>query len=158
MNTLGKDYTRAFFAAPNDDSDDVADTSGHAVELEHAAQGYRALEARWAVLMAQRTKLGPEHHLLYAALRGRDWRRGFTPISNARKLENGGFYGWALQRALRRIGAAPKNRDAMESLLAPFDGLVSAEAVRRVCALLPTKGYYLQQDDLTRAYNLPASE
>ena len=45
--------------------------------------------------------LAAEHHLLYLALLGKDWRAGFTPITNQRKLDNGAFHGWsAISRAL----------------------------------------------------------
>jgi hypothetical protein len=61
------------------------------------------------------------HHLLYLALLGKDWRKAFTPPTNARKLANGAFYDWALLRAL---GTLHSQAHEVE-LLAPFEGLVT---------------------------------
>ena len=115
MNTLSREITRSFF---------------------ERAGGCEALETRWRALVhtGARRQLGPEHYLLYQALRGKDWRKAFTPVTNARKLANGGFYAWALHRALRAIHS-PRQQ---ANLLAPFGELVDAAALERVRALLPT--------------------
>jgi hypothetical protein len=86
----------------------------------------------------RRSSLRPEHHLLYLALCGRDWRRAFTPISNARKLANGAFYGWPLFRAL----AAIYNPYVETQLLAPFDGHVTPEMLARLRPWLPVPNAY----------------
>ena len=78
------------------------------------------------------------HHLLYLALRGKDWRRAFTPISNRRKLDNGAFVAWALFRALGSLHS-PWNTDA---LLAPFEGAVTPEMLARLRELLPNPSPY----------------
>jgi hypothetical protein len=114
MNTLPRAITARFFPEP-----------------DH----YCALRDRWRWLLAsdQRTQLTPAHHLLYLALRGRDWRRAFTPIRNPRKLANGAFPGWALFRALDQI-QRPWHE---EWLLAPFDGIVTPAMLAALRLLLP---------------------
>lgn len=51
------------------------------------------LRAHWRALLQspRRHTLTATHHLIYQALLGRDWRRGFTPPTNTRKLANGAF-------------------------------------------------------------------
>jgi hypothetical protein len=82
--------------------------------------------------------LAPGHHLLYLALLGKDWRKGFTRITNERKLDNGGFYGWALFRALGSLHSPW----AEERLLAPFEGLVTVEMLQQVRRLVPRANPY----------------
>lgn len=95
---------------------------------------FAALERQWKIVTngPQHKALRAEHYLLYAALRGKDWRRGFAPITNPRKLENGAFYDWGAYHALRRI-----RFDEVEALLAPFNGVVDAAVVERLRAFLP---------------------
>lgn len=60
MNTLNKNITSRFFATES---------------------GYVELRVRWAKLMQDkeaRKSLQVHHHILYAVLMGRDWRKGFT--------------------------------------------------------------------------------
>jgi len=96
---------------------------------------YVALQRYWSALVNSDRKheLTAAHHLLYLALRGKDWRRAFTPITNRRKLENGAFAAWGLFRALATLHYS-RDEDA---LLAPFGGLVTPEMLRQVRALLP---------------------
>ena len=117
MNTLPRDITRSWFGSESD---------------------YTALTRHWSAAVrgtASRAAIGPEHHLLYLALRGRDWRRAFTPITNERKIDNGAFYDWGLHRALPAIHSEWEP----DRLLAPFGGRVSREALARVRALLPQR-------------------
>jgi hypothetical protein len=119
MNTLPKEITRSYFKSD---------------------EGYLALERHWSSLVNSeaRSTLGPEHYLLYQALRGKDWRKAFTPITNQKKLANGAFYDWGLQHALRRI----HSHWAQEELLKPFAGLIDAgifevDAFKKLSAMLP---------------------
>lgn len=68
MNTLSKAYTRHFFSRES---------------------GYDELELRWRYLLKSGIRLRPEAHLLYAILRGKDYRKGFTAATNKNKLDNG---------------------------------------------------------------------
>ena len=116
MNTLPEITTSAFF----DDATDIARLHTH-------WRGLVQSEARHA--------LRPEHFLLYQALRGKDWRKAFAPITNTKKLENGSFWAWGRLRAL----AAVHSSFSQELLLQPFGGIVTAEALARVRARLPRR-------------------
>jgi hypothetical protein len=116
MNTLPKTITRSFFQSD---------------------EGYQALERHWSALVSSeaRSTLGPEHHLLYQALRGKDWRKAFAPITNRTRLANGAFYDWGLQHALRRI----HSEWAQAKLLLPFGELIDGETLHKVRAVLPNR-------------------
>ena len=131
--TLTKEVTRTFFG--ND-------------------EGYHALERHWSALVNSpaRKTLGPEHYLLYQVLRGKDWRKGFTTITNESKLNNGAFYDWGLCHALRRLHATR----AREELLAPFAGLIDsgfikADALQKVKAFLPRS---VSKFEIAQAYEV----
>ncbi len=96
---------------------------------------YLSLRAHWSQLMNSERKheLAAAHHLLYTALIGRDWRKGFTPPKNQRKLDNGAFDGWELFRALRQIHSPYS--DAW--LLAPFENFVTPIMILRLRQILP---------------------
>ena len=78
---------------------------------------------------------GPEHFLLYQALRGKDWRKAFAPITNTKKLENGGFWAWGRLRAVAAVHSSVRQ----EALLQPFGGVVTAETLAGVRARLPRR-------------------
>ena len=96
---------------------------------------YTALRKHWRALMNsdRRSELSASHHILYLALLGKDWRKGFTPVTNQRKLANGAFYQWGLFRALALFHS--KWHEAW--LLAPFDGLVTPEMLHAVRKFVP---------------------
>lgn len=114
MNTLPRAVTARFFSTPD---------------------AYTALQRHWGNLMNSERKheLTAAHHLLYLVLRGKDWRKAFTPVTNRRKLENGGFSSWGLFRALSVLHFPMVEQE----LLAPFDGLVTPEVLRVVRSLVP---------------------
>lgn len=113
MDTLSKTQNSAFFASAGD---------------------YENLCRKWSALVNTRhEEMGAEHHLLYLALRGKNWRTAFTPISNTRKLQNGAFYDWALHRALRRI----HHEVHAEELLRPFSGIINTATLEKVRRVLP---------------------
>ena len=105
------------------------------------AASFAALRAHWRTLMQspRRHTLTATHHLIYQALLGRDWRRGFTPPTNARKLANGGFTDWGLFHALNRLH---HNRLEPEAL-APFDGLITADTLAALRSLIPYRRPWL---------------
>jgi|GEM_PF-1514586 len=96
---------------------------------------YEALRRRWREWLCSERKheLSAAQHLLYTALLGRDWRRGFTPMTNRRKLENGAFYGWVLFRALAILHAP----SGAAELLAPFEGLITPAMLEKLRRLIP---------------------
>lgn len=122
MHTLPRAVTAQFFADP---------------------QSYAALRAHWRSLMTsdRRHILTAEQHLLYLALIGKDWRTGFTPITNPRKLANGAFIGWPLFRALSRLHS-PWHE---QSLLAPFDGHVTSTMLAQLRPYIPRPNEYRYQ-------------
>jgi hypothetical protein len=69
---------------------------------------------------------------------GKDWRKGFTPVTNQRKLANGGFYQWGLFRAL----ALFHSEQHEEWLLAPFDGIVTSEMLKSIRQFIPKVSPY----------------
>jgi hypothetical protein len=121
---------------------------------------YSILRKHWSRLMNSDRKheLSAAHHLLYLALLGKDWRRGFSPVTNRRKLENGAFQGWMLFRALTILHL--KFHEA--HLLAPFDGIVTPEMLAKVRSVIPPHqpySYHREQFEAGRfpfeAYTLP---
>lgn len=123
---------------------------------------YAGLRAHWRARMTsdRRQTLAAAHYLLYLALCGKDGRAGFTPITNTRKLANGGYYAWALWGALSMIHGAQHEL----ALLAPFDGLVTAAMLAQLRTRLPRpRAERLRPDDFTAqswpfaAYLDPAS-
>lgn len=109
--------------------------------------GYEALRARWSELCNSddRKKLNRTHHLLYVALMGRDWRKGFCkrdengnymlPITNANKLANGGDMNWGWSRARR--GLSTTHKQEVSDILEPFVGLVTTEMICSIREMLP---------------------
>jgi hypothetical protein len=136
MNTLSKTITGRWFVSPD---------------------AYQQLGAQWRTLVnsLRKHELRAEHHLLYATLRGKDWRKGFGRITNPRKLGNGSFYGWQLLYARSRIRAAAMNDQWAKPLLDPFDNVVSLDMVKAIDALLPPC-YPLTEKDFESGYPFDA--
>ncbi len=104
-------------------------------QILNDSQAYLALRQQWRDFMnsERRHELKAEHHLLYLALCGKDWRRGFTPATNQQKLDNGAYNGWKMFRALAWLHSP--FHEAL--LLAPFDGVITAEMLQNLRPLLP---------------------
>ncbi len=119
MNTLPRAITAHVFNNPNT---------------------YFSLRRHWSTLMQsdRRHELSAVHHLLYLALLGKDWRKGFTPATNPRKLANGAYEGWILFSALYRL----KGDRYHDELLAPFDGLVTSEMLQSLRVFIPRVNPY----------------
>jgi hypothetical protein len=141
MNTLPRAVTAQFFTNRDD---------------------FVALRHHWRQLMCSeyRYDLFAAHHLLYLAAIGKDWRAGFTPVTNRRKLANGAYYGWGLFRALALFHSQQHD----DWLLTPFDGIISADMLHRIRQLVPKiNPYKYQPDDFTpgnfpfEAYTVPSS-
>ena len=115
MKTLNKTMTARFFRNSED---------------------YECLITLWSGWMRDsemRRQLTAAHHLLYLILRGRDWHKAFTPITNARKLENGGFFQWQARQAVLTL-----HRTASEpQLLAPFRDVLAPDTLALVRELVP---------------------
>lgn len=95
------------------------------------------IRAHWRALLQTPRKqtLTAVHHLIYTALLGRDWRAGFTPPTNARKLANGGFYAWGLFSALQALHDTRREATVLE----PFDGLITRDTLVTLRQLIPLR-------------------
>lgn len=93
---------------------------------------YEALCNRWAEVFNsdEKHQLRASHFLLYAVLRGKDWRKAFSTPSNPNKLNN--LNDFALGQALYEVSSTYYE----PSLLAPFGGLVTKEMMAEVRKLL----------------------
>lgn len=96
---------------------------------------YAALRLLWRDLVTSERKhsLTAAHHLIYLALIGKDWRKAFHPVVNARKFLNGGHYNWGLFDAVHALQFAPA-----ADLLAPFDGLLIIDHLFALRTFIPT--------------------
>ena len=101
---------------------------------------YLAIKNQWRTLMASPRKheLTATHHLLYCALMGKDWRRGFTPPTNPVKLENGAYEGWILFQCLMQLHY-PQEEAA---LLAPFEYQLRPAMLKRLRKFMPKPNPY----------------
>ena len=118
MKTLNKTMTARFF---------------------RGAEDYDRLIALWSGWMRDREtrrQLTAAHHLLYLILRGRDWRAAFTPVTNARKLDNGGVYNWGARRAIHAL-----HYGNAEELLAPFRDALAPSALVMARELVPADSW-----------------
>ena len=96
-------------------------------------EGYTALVARWREYANDkelRDTLTADVHLAYAVLRGKDYRRSFTPIRNEVKLANGQTPNQALHSALWRVQQGHALKHSV------FEGLLSPTAAAAVKGLL----------------------
>ncbi len=82
MNTLSKNITKLFF------------------KEEYQDNYYQLTKTLWKELLDSDQKLNFSHHLLYAILRGKDWRKCYTAVTNPIKIENGDIPGASLSRAI----------------------------------------------------------
>jgi len=86
MNTLSKTTTPLFYRE------------------EYRSSAFEAIQSHWKSLQDNpEVSLTLEHHILYAILRGKDWRKCFTPITNPVKLANGMTANQAMTHALWRL-------------------------------------------------------
>lgn len=114
---------------------------------------YDALRRHWRALVTsdRRHELTAAHHLLYAALRGRDWRRVFTPIRRPSKLAGGAFASWPLFDALWQLQSPHRE----SQLLPPFDGLVTPAMLAELRPLLPRVQQHRLDPADVAAHGLP---
>ena len=106
---------------------------------------YQRIRQHWSefVRSPRKHELRAAHYLLYSALLGRDWRKGFTCITNQRKLDNGAFPGWALFRSVAVLHM-PSHE---EFLLAPFGGLVTPLMLQNLRELIPVQQSYMYRPE-----------
>jgi len=89
MNHLSKKTTPLFFRE----------------EIRHDC--YNEVRQHWLGLLknSKEHPLTFSHYILYAILRGKDWRKTFTPVSNEVKIANGARADWSLTEAQYRLNS-----------------------------------------------------
>ena len=100
------------------------------------ADGYKELTERWSAIVHDptlRSQLTCAHYLVYAMLRGKNWHKAITPITNRKKLDNGAAVSWIGRNVVHSIVRAVETRP----LMTPFEGFVSDTALASIQALLP---------------------
>lgn len=126
MNTLGKSTTKNFFKTES---------------------GYSDMVALWKQQIANGFQPTTYDLLCYAILRGKDYRKGFTPITNEVKLANGAMSvaHYPFFSAVRKLGNRlpeyfqPLLIDNLDLRnLLPYDSrFIPAEAYEGVCTFTP---------------------
>lgn len=83
--------------------------------------------------------LKPEHFLLYAAFRGQDWRKGFSPCTNKNKLANGYAPYYSAFTALQSIHTATKTTSMWRAgmLMEPFKETITKEMLIAIGNMIP---------------------
>ena len=102
------------------------------------------LRKKWAEILSsdRRNDLTAAHHLLANAALGRDWRKGFTSISEETRKGKNKLKSWispdqALFDALWDLRSA--NLDP-HKILDPFEGAISVKAFEALKFILPSEG------------------
>lgn len=80
---------------------------------------------------ARKKKFTAEHHIIYAAFRNRDWSKGFTSATNAKKIMNGRHSGDTLNRIQNRMQSTI-NMGIHNPLLIIFGGTITSEMFDRM--------------------------
>lgn len=114
MKTLGKKITKDFFITENSWKDIQKDWA-------------RELQAKNSMLE------NPGVHLLYNALRGKDYRKGFTATSNRKKIVNGQYRDLGLMRAIR----SARLESTKEAMMFMFGDNISREGLENLISMLP---------------------
>jgi hypothetical protein len=118
MNTLSRATTAQFFT-------DI--------------DAFRHFQHIWrALARANSTALRAEHHMLYAMLRGRDWRKGFAIPVNPNKVLNGALCMWSMRTAFAIIEFAGRDDHAATDVLAVFEGTLTNESLHALHQVLPS--------------------
>lgn len=105
--------------------------------------GFKRLQEHWSSLMNsdRKAECGPEHHALYLALLGKDYTKGFSPVTNERKLIDGGMKVhpmFSLDKVLQMI----QSEYQVRILTMPFvieetgEGLVNHKMIERLRPLI----------------------
>jgi hypothetical protein len=102
-----------------------------AVEVVEKKINVKELREVWSRVVNSKAKysLNVVHFALYAALRGSDWKKGLTPITNIKKLANGHKQSSAVVKDYLRYWLRwyPAPLEAFVNLL---DGKVTLEEVK----------------------------
>ena len=112
MNTLSKKITPFFFTE------------------ETRNDCYNEVRKHWLALQRDPEKtLTLAHHILYAILRGKDWRKTFTPVTSEIKLANGAQSDRALHEALFCLNARMGVYEDFAPLIDPQSCAIMVRAI-----------------------------
>lgn len=105
--------------------------------------GYEKFDAQWKSVASnsvKRLELRPVHYLIAALVRGKDYRKGFKPITNARKLAHGGSWGFKhAVEELARVGTnTPYSKVIVERYMRVFGDSLTVDQLKAFQALTPT--------------------
>lgn len=114
MNTLSKKVTRKFYSSED---------------------GFATLQAHWSAAVRSKQVLPAHLHLLYAILRGKDYRRGFGRVTNKVKLENGANPQQGLFQAMNTLQY--KIRYYPHDLIRAMGDTVSKEGLKEILSYVP---------------------
>lgn len=114
MKTLGKKVTKSFFRTKN---------------------GWTNLKKAWVKELKAGSSFtfDPGVHLLYNALRGKDYRKGFTPTTNRKKIINGQYRDSGMMKAV----ASARLESTKEAVLLIFGKHITREGLESLIAMLP---------------------
>lgn len=104
---------------------------------------YLVFRSFWAQSVnAREIEITGAHHMLYNILRGRDYDKGFTPVTRTSKLQNDFIINQGLMDAYRtaeriiqhakQYGDEPARGTEMEKFLRVFDGSVTPQMLAMV--------------------------
>lgn len=113
MKTLGKSITQRFFLVED---------------------GYSLMRKRWSELVNGDHKPSSRELLLYMILRGRDYRKAFSPVTNGTKLFNGQNPDQGLNSAMSGLR---RKKDLEELVNRLFKDIVDHGAVQDMIRFLP---------------------
>lgn len=126
MKTLNQETTRTFFK-----------NSGGFHDLNQVASD----------IGVTRKQLTPAQFLVMNAIRGKDWTKSFTIMTNVIKLANGNIADSALPKAIVEVQCmaffadtnqpTEDERNALKEFLAPFKGTVTKASLLKLADLLP---------------------
>ena len=126
MNTLGKEITGTFF--------------------KDGQEGYQKLVAHWSAMMNDkeaRKEVTAEAHMLYLALTGKDWRKGFVEATNANKVANGhNLYGGKVNQIVGRVKSNWHNAHFFKI----FGDTINEEGLKKVRAYINNSQKPLEND------------
>ena len=133
MNTLSKNITKTFFKSD---------------------EGYNQMIARWKELHKEnpKSKIEPKYFMLYAILRGKDWRKGFTPCTNQIKLDNGYKPNLRAEEALSAIRSTKYDYIADQFIEnSGFNDIIDCDTLEKIRELLPNRDFEDAYKDLILA-------
>lgn len=136
----GKEAANTDLTENNVETQEIQDKKHKPSNLFDTKEAYLAFRQQWSKLAAEK-KLTAAMMVFYNAVRGKDLKRGFTPITNKNKLENGARADWGHHMAWFNLKYTllPNNKVAekeREAFIAMFDKTIDDEFITKVANYL----------------------